>query len=364
LSPRLYSEIRRAAYRRTAVWEYPIDEEPQAHIILNDVQGARRLVFQGLAVWVRFQIVEGQLDHAREGILVGLANSRHFARAPFVICHQVAAKNSNLMLDRLEELIEQPGCPNFYWPLTALSVPFIPFQKAFEFEREMLARSVEGLNHLDEARSPEQWDELLDKLGQHLDETSQSDKKFLPVERQPVLDLARKELPTLQPALAKTVASFSEGEAIIRWFMARRNAISDRITACSALDPPAAIDALRRIDTEIASFEQNSGLPAFYIDMPCSTYLGLTRFDRRVAALRVVEGLRHHVATHKGSFPERLDQLTDTPVPNDPYTGKPFGYRRDQKGALVSAAGIEGSDGHGKNAIELRVKVRREVRAE
>src|SRR5260221_9651014 len=34
----LYSEIHRAAYRRTAVWEYPIDEGPQSQVLLNDVQ--------------------------------------------------------------------------------------------------------------------------------------------------------------------------------------------------------------------------------------------------------------------------------------------------------------------------------------
>jgi hypothetical protein len=121
LPPALYSEIHRSAYRRTAVWEYPIDEGPQSQVLLNDVQGARQLIFRGLAVWIRFQIIDGKIDKAREGVLVGLSNARHFARTPFLICHLVAAVNSNLMLDRLEELIEQPNCPNFYWPLTALS---------------------------------------------------------------------------------------------------------------------------------------------------------------------------------------------------------------------------------------------------
>ena len=50
------------------------------------------------------------------------------------------------------------------------------------------------------------------------------------------------------------------------------------------------------------------------------------RLDRRVAALRVVEAIRMHAATHGGSLPESLDKITEVPVPFDPVTGQPFGY--------------------------------------
>ena len=55
-----------------------MDEQSQATILLPDVQGSRNLIGRGLSVWIRFQIAMGQFDAARGGVLVGLANARHY----------------------------------------------------------------------------------------------------------------------------------------------------------------------------------------------------------------------------------------------------------------------------------------------
>src|SRR6185369_15430339 len=55
---RFYGEMRRAAYRRTADWEYPLQERPLAEILLPDIQGARDFM-RGLAVWIRAKIANG-----------------------------------------------------------------------------------------------------------------------------------------------------------------------------------------------------------------------------------------------------------------------------------------------------------------
>jgi hypothetical protein len=53
------------------------------------------------------------------------------------------------------------------------------------------------------------------------------------------------------------------------------------------------------------------------------------RIERKLAALRIIEALRLHAAAHGGQLPDRLDQVTEVPIPDDPGTGKPFGYIRD-----------------------------------
>ena len=50
------------------------------------------------------------------------------------------------------------------------------------------------------------------------------------------------------------------------------------------------------------------------------------RLERRLDALRCVEALRLYAAAHEGKFPAALDDIKDVPVPDDPVTGKPFGY--------------------------------------
>jgi hypothetical protein len=356
ISQRMLSEMRRAAYRRTADWEYPINEEPQSQILLPDVQGARNLIFRGLAVRIRFTIVQGQLDEAREGILVGLANSRHYARTPFIICQLVAAASANLMVDRLEELIPQEECPNLYWSLAALPGPFIPFQRAFEFERDMLVHSVDGLNDLGRERTPAQWAQLLESMLRALNDMPEalSEEQSREIKR-----IAREELPKYEPE--RVIDSLSDGELFIRWFMARRNALSDRMIAYASLSPPEAIDNLRRLELEMAEFAKDSRVGSFFVmKNPSSTYLGLTRIDRRIAALRVVEGLRHYAATHDGSLPERLEQMTETPAPLDPATGRPFEYKADSRGglALLRAPGIKDGEGIERNAISLKIKLK------
>src|SRR5262249_13828151 len=52
------------------------------------------------------------------------------------------------------------------------------------------------------------------------------------------------------------------------------------------------------------------------------------RLDRRIAALRCIEALRLHAA-EKEAWPEKLDEVKVVPIPLDPVTGKPFGYRAE-----------------------------------
>jgi hypothetical protein len=53
--------------------------------------------------------------------------------------------------------------------------------------------------------------------------------------------------------------------------------------------------------------------------------------------LRVIEALRIYAANHQGQLPDKLADVTDVPVPNDPSTGKPFEYVRDKDAATLIA---------------------------
>ncbi|MEM9354559.1 MAG: hypothetical protein AAGA92_16290 [Planctomycetota bacterium] len=70
---------------------------------------------------------------------------------------------------------------------------------------------------------------------------------------------------------------------------------------------------------------------------------------RKLARLTVIEALRHHVATHGGAFPASLDEL-ELPAPNDPCTGRPFGYRVEDSAAILEDELLEAlGDGPGAN---------------
>ena len=69
----------------------------------------------------------------------------------------------------------------------------------------------------------------------------------------------------------------------------------------------------------------------------------MTKLDRKIAALRCIEGIRLYAAGHDGRLPAGLDSITEVPIPPNPLTGKPFGYTVDGNTATLEAAAPEGS---------------------
>jgi hypothetical protein len=49
------------------------------------------------------------------------------------------------------------------------------------------------------------------------------------------------------------------------------------------------------------------------------------RLEQRIALLRHVEALRLYASGHKGALPASLSAIP-VPLPEDPFTGKPFRY--------------------------------------
>ena len=81
----------------------------------------------GNSARIRYHIGRGELDQAREGIMVGLANSRHMARGQFYIVQMVARAIDRVMLDRIDEVISQSDSPNLYWALAELPDSLLSF---------------------------------------------------------------------------------------------------------------------------------------------------------------------------------------------------------------------------------------------
>jgi hypothetical protein len=42
-----------------------------------------------------------------------------------------------------------------------------------------------------------------------------------------------------------------------------------------------------------------------------------------------------HAAAHGGRLPDKLEEVSIVPVPNDPGTGRPFEYQRDGQTATI-----------------------------
>jgi hypothetical protein len=361
-NPHFYSELKRAAYRRTAEWEYPIGEKPLANILLPDIQGARSIVGRGLSVWIRHKISRGKLAEAREGILVGLAVSRHYGRTPFVITQLVCIAVDSMMLSRLEELLSQPDSPNLYWALTALPRPLVDLRPSIELEQRFLQMTVPGLENLAELRTEEEWTERAHAvIGLFLEPGGASDRTK--ISSQMILERlakrGRAELPGWIEGGTARVTAMSDSEAGLRWFLHAHEEQSQEVAAFMSLEPPAAIPRLEALQQRLAEFRAEWGVPnLFVLESSLRTYVRAHGLQRQIDALRVVEAIRNYGASHESHVPESVEKIIDTPIPEDPFTGKPFGYAVTAGTATLSAPGIP-VEGTELGGIRYRVKMRK-----
>jgi hypothetical protein len=91
--------------------------------------------------------------------------------------------------------------------------------------------------------------------------------------------------------------------------------------------------------------------PALFADllMPAldKIHRAQTRLEQRLALVRHVEALRLYAADHGGKLPEKLSDIP-VPLPDDPFTGKPFHYKAEGTTAHLRGSPPRGEE---KNAV-------------
>jgi hypothetical protein len=82
-------------------------------------------------------------------------------------------------------------------------------------------------------------------------------------------------------------------------------------------------------------------------------HLLMNRLDRHVAALQCVEALRLYAGAHNGKFPDKLREITEVAVPENPVNKKPFVYHRTGSKAVLEASAPNGATA--KDAMRYRL---------
>jgi hypothetical protein len=100
-------------------------------------------------------------------------------------------------------------------------------------------------------------------------------------------------------------------------------------------------DGVRRSEDRMRQtfLEQKEILPFASVLLPAAAAAknAETRCQWRINVLRVCEALRLYAAAHDGLWPDQLSDITDVPVPLNPYDGKVFLYQREGDKAILSS---------------------------
>jgi len=292
------------------------------------IPGVQKLRFFDAALHVRFreELSQGRFDDALRTAKTMFAIARHLSEHPTVIGDLVGIAIAYVAIGPLEEMLEQPGCPNLYWALTNLPNPLVPLDKGMEGERVMILAEFRDLDDTAPMNK-----EQLKKFLAHLDKL--------------VGLIGEGGKPNPNPRAWLTARN--RDEALVR---AARNRLvelglpEERLLRFPA-DQVILLDEKREYEARRDDVMKLMNLPAWEIEallgqtkkarepalfdklVPALEKVRLAqgRLEQRIALLRHVEALRLHAAAHDGKWPEKLSDVA-VPLPVDPFTGKPFLY--------------------------------------
>jgi hypothetical protein len=291
-------------------------------LLIPDVQKMRTLA---AALKDRFheEVIHGHFDDALYTARTMFAMSRHLGEHPTLIGDLVGIAIAQITIGPLEEMLEQPGCPNLYWALTNLPNPLISLDKGMEGERVLIRAELRGLDDT-APMSPGQIDKLithLDKLfgfagkdnslRTRLNARSHDEKR---------VEAARRRL--IEYGIAEGLVARFPAEQVILLDEKRQSEVH-RDEEMKLMNLPTwqveALSARVKPPKEPALFDVL--VPAVQ-----KVRQAQGRIEQRIALLRCVEALRLYAAEHDGKWPDKLADI-DVPLPVDPFTGKPFVYK-------------------------------------
>jgi hypothetical protein len=337
-----FRQLELGARRKTAEWSYSLDAGDPIGLLLPDVQ-EMRMQAPLLVLKARAEIAERRYADAVRTLETGLSFSQQVGNGPFLIQSLVGLACANQFIDGLLDLAERPDAPNLYWALAVLPRPLVSLRGANEWEQKMLEMQFPDMADLDRPRSAEEWDAALVRVRKEVERITRNDPgegpnaarpKFPaptePAAKSPDLPAARKYLAEVAGMPAAAVEAMPPAQVLLLYLANYYHEMRDEVFKATYLPLPQAPRVIRATDERLKSCPDTEAGWVARLFLPAVNKVQLAggRIERRLAAQRAIEALRLHAA-RDGRLPEKLDEVTVVPVPDDPGTGQPFEYRCD-----------------------------------
>ncbi len=337
------SQADRAARLDNPDWQVLLKLRAEGiELLLPEVQQIRALA-RALQVRFRAEIAQCRFDDAIRTAKTMFAIARHLGEHPTLIGDLVGMAIASLAIYHLDEMLEQPGCPNLYWALTILPSPVIPLDKGMDGERVMLAWVFRGLSD-----STPMSNSKLNSFVTDAEKLLQAGDKKIGLRAW--LDERIKDMAIVSAARDRLVDYGLPAESL-RGFPAEQVIL---------------LDEKRELDIRFDDEMKTSAFPFWQIEAltgqiklkkPAALFADLlmpvtrnarmaqARIDQRIALLRHIEALRLHAIEQKCALPSKLTEIA-VPLPIDPFTGKPFRYE-----LIGSTAHLRGTPPPGQEKI-------------
>ena len=295
-------------------------------LLVPEVQQMRQLSW-ALKVRFRVEIADGRFDQALVTAKTMFALSRHLGDHPTLIGGLVGIAIAHIAVEPLEEMLQQPGCPNLFWALTDLPRPFIDLRLGLQGERMFMMNEF-GMLEEKLPMSEEQLQAVVKRF-QALFEmalSADSPKAMRQKARDWVTGKAQDQA-HVQAARKRLVAYGLDEKAVNRFSALQVVLVDGKWTYEVCRDEAMKAMTLPYWQAEpILTQGQCKDESPFGSLVPAvrKVRFAQARLDQRFALLSVVEALRLHAAEH-GKLPAQLADIK-VPLPVDPLHGRPFAY--------------------------------------
>jgi hypothetical protein len=297
-------------------------------LLIPDVQKLRFLA-SCLQERFRSELTQGRFEEAIATAKSMFALSRHMGEHPTLIGGLVGFAIAQVTIMPLEEMLDQPGCPNLYWALTNLPNPFFSLERGIEGERIMIESELHDLSTTDPMTSAQ-----LKKLVDYIDRLRDLEERPRREKTQAWLDEKAKD-PVLMVAARNRLVDYGIPEQRLLKFPATQVLLldekreyeerRDEIMKLMVLPTWQVEERVKDIKPIKDVQDKNFSLFTFLVPAMQKVRRAQGRLEQRIALLRHVEAIRLYAAEHKGQLPVKLSDIT-VPLPVDPFTGKEFRY--------------------------------------
>jgi len=339
--------LEKAARRDQCDWGHREGLRKQGfNLTIPEIQDMRGLI-RVVALHSRLNLVQGKIEESLQDVRLGLVMARHVAESPILISSLVGIALTQIMLNRVDEIVQQPGAPNLYGALSDLPAPYVSLRQAVEGERLSvvstlpgLADSVEDLNA--GPMTEQQVQDCIKKMEQVEPMFGQvAIKEYIALNITLKHERAKKALIEAGRPKEKVEAMPHFQVALLHSFL-HLDSFYDDLRVMQTLPPWEAYvkgqEFNRRVRQMAANGEKDSpAIPLARYVLPAVERVtrAQIRVDRRIAALRIVEAIRLHAAAHDGKLPASLADIKEAKIPVDPLTGKSFEYQVVEKTAVL-----------------------------
>jgi hypothetical protein len=312
--------------------------------------GQLSILASALRVRFRAEVAGRHFNDAVRTAKTMLALGRHLGEYPAGVANRLGLAVAHLAFDSLEEMVQQPGCPNLYWALTDLPGPLVEVRKGVQGDCTLVAaelRLIQGGVPMTE----EQVEKVVARLSGAIG-LAREQAGLPPRNLRTGLAERVKDADWVRAARGRLIEA-GRAEDLVRKLPPVQVILLDEKRAYEVRRDeglkllalaPWQIDALaggevgeRGEDGLFAELLQPHVIPH-----AIESRRQQGRLEQRVALLRHVEALRLYAAAHDGRLPETLAEVP-VPLPPDPFTGKPFLFK-----AAAATACLQGSPPRGE----------------